>query len=195
MRVGGQVWRVAVSPDSTLIASASWDYTVRLWQVDSGACLHTFTGHTNYVRGPRHSSSVPTLTAFGLACWPCGQVLGVAFARGGAYLLTASKDRTVRLWDVAARQEVETQHFDVSLMSLVVLRDEWDDMVYASALHLAVGERARAADTSRWGTFSSCLHALPFYLRIHACVVAANAPVLPLREHFDIAKRLLNSSP
>src|SRR6266536_2025383 len=45
----GGVWSVAFSHDSTWLASASGDRTVKIWNVSSGACLQTLEGHSDYV--------------------------------------------------------------------------------------------------------------------------------------------------
>ena len=46
-----QVHTIAWSPDRSrrIIASGSFDYTARLWDVDTGACLHVLERHTEYV--------------------------------------------------------------------------------------------------------------------------------------------------
>jgi hypothetical protein len=69
---------IAFSPDGKLLASAGYDKTVRLWDVDTGKPHgEPLKGHTNWV-------------------------LDVAFSPGdGELLASASTDSTVRLWDVA----------------------------------------------------------------------------------------------
>src|SRR5277367_2868976 len=44
------VWSVAFSHDSTRLASASGDNTVKIWDAGSGKCLQTLEGHSNTVR-------------------------------------------------------------------------------------------------------------------------------------------------
>jgi hypothetical protein len=70
---------VAFSPDGSKLASASFDKTVRLWDVKAGMVLHTFVGHSDFV-------------------------YAVAFGPKGDWYATASKDRTSRLVDAATGQ-------------------------------------------------------------------------------------------
>lgn len=66
---------LAFNPDGSLLATASWDDTVRLWDVSAAEPLcEPLIGHENLV-------------------------LGVAFNHDGTLLASASSDDTIRLWD------------------------------------------------------------------------------------------------
>jgi WD40 repeat protein len=45
----GWVYSVVFSPDGSLLASGSWDTTIRLWRVSDGSLVRTLTGHTDIV--------------------------------------------------------------------------------------------------------------------------------------------------
>src|SRR4051812_48202175 len=66
---------LAVSPDGTTLASASWDQTVRLWPLAGGA-PRVLDGHTQNVNG-------------------------VAFAPDGRTLVSVSYDQSLRIWPLA----------------------------------------------------------------------------------------------
>ncbi|KAH6981484.1 hypothetical protein EDB80DRAFT_626107, partial [Ilyonectria destructans] len=73
----GPVRSIAFSHDSTLVASASDDRTVRIWRIDAGDCVQELKGHSRSVRS-------------------------IAFSHDSALVASASDDRTVRIWRIDA---------------------------------------------------------------------------------------------
>ncbi|KAL5604798.1 uncharacterized protein BROUX77_004984 [Berkeleyomyces rouxiae] len=106
---------VAFSPDGQLVASASYDKTVRLWQKDGGACVQELKGHTDCVNSVAFSPDGQLVASASydgtVRLWrsdggACVQELkghtdcvnSVAFSPDGQLVASASYDKTVRLW-------------------------------------------------------------------------------------------------
>jgi WD40 repeat protein len=68
-----------VQNSKLLLASGSYDRTVRLWDINTGECLKILEEHTH-------------------------RVWSVAFSPDGRVLASSSSDRTVKLWDISTGQ-------------------------------------------------------------------------------------------
>ena len=88
----GYVYAAAISPDGKTVAGGSGvgssrfvgeDYTVRIWNIDSGQLVYTLIGHSQ-------------------------QVVCVVFSPDGQILASGSADKTIKLWDVKTGQELRT---------------------------------------------------------------------------------------
>ena len=71
----GWVLCVALTADGRTAVSASWDNTLKVWDVQTGALRHTLAGHTDWVKH-------------------------VALTADGRTAVSASEDKTLKVWDV-----------------------------------------------------------------------------------------------
>jgi WD40 repeat protein len=74
---------VAIAPDGKTAISASWDYTLKIWDTETGRELKTLTGHS----------------------WG---VTAVAIAPEGKTAISASSDKTLKIWDTETGRELKT---------------------------------------------------------------------------------------
>ena len=65
---------VVISSDGQFALSSSWDHTLRLWDLNTGATTRRFVGHTS-------------------------DVLSVSFSADNRQIVSGSRDRTIKLWN------------------------------------------------------------------------------------------------
>src|SRR2546430_1203418 len=70
---------VAFRPDGRRLASASFDHTIKVWDVATGLAVRTFNGHED-------------------------KVLTLAYSADGSRLASAGQDGTIRLWNVDGKE-------------------------------------------------------------------------------------------
>merc|ERR1719224_280765 len=71
------VQQVVLSSDGQFALSASWDKTMRLWDLNTGASARTIQGHTK-------------------------DVFSVAFSGDNRQIVSGSRDKTIKLWNTLA---------------------------------------------------------------------------------------------
>jgi WD40 repeat protein len=77
------VWSVSFSPNGQLLASASSDRTIKLWDPTTGELCQTLEDHSGWVQS-------------------------VCFSPDGQLLASASEDTTIKLWDPMAGELRQT---------------------------------------------------------------------------------------
>ncbi|NER98689.1 MAG: hypothetical protein F6J86_33510, partial [Symploca sp. SIO1B1] len=106
---------IAYSPDGTILASASSDKTVKLWNAQNASLLATLTGHSGSVRAIVYSpygSTFASISGYDVKLWNVrdrsllttltghgGLVNTIAYSPNGTILASASHDKKVKLWN------------------------------------------------------------------------------------------------
>ncbi|KAH7149733.1 WD40-repeat-containing domain protein [Dactylonectria estremocensis] len=104
-----------ISSDGAYALSASWDKTLRLWELATGTTTRRFVGHTN-------------------------DVLSVSFSADNRQIVSGSRDRTIKLWNTLGdckytisekghTEWVSCVRFSPNPQNPVIVSSGWDKLV------------------------------------------------------------------
>jgi WD40 repeat protein len=103
---------MVISPNSQHLATGGDDTSVKLWDIETGACLRIFSGHSH-------------------------PVVSLIFTPNGDRLISSSSDRTIKIWDVLTGNCLETlaghSHWVASLVlsqdAKTLISGSWDETI------------------------------------------------------------------
>ncbi|KAF8062934.1 hypothetical protein HT031_003773 [Scenedesmus sp. PABB004] len=128
--------RVAFHPMGRHLATASYDMTWRLWDVESGSCLMEQEGHSRQVYAVAFHPDGSLAGSVGLDAYGrvwdlrtgrsvlvlaghVKQVLAIDFHPDGVHVATGGDDHQVKVWDLRQRKDIYTIPAHSSLVSSV----------------------------------------------------------------------------
>ena len=134
-----------ISSDGAYALSASWDKTLRLWELATGATTRRFVGHTN-------------------------DVLSVSFSADNRQIVSGSRDRTIKLWntlgdckftitDKGHTEWVSCVRFSPNPQNPVIVSAGWDKLVKVR-YHIQTldqSHRGRRTRKKRWSDDVFCI--------------------------------------
>ncbi len=100
----------AVTPDGRHVISASWDHTLKVWELGSGRAVATLEGHTAWVN----------------AC---------AVTPDGRYVVSASWDHTLKVWELESGRAVATLAGHTTWVNACAVTPDGRHVVSASRDH------------------------------------------------------------
>lgn len=128
-----------ISSDGAYALSASWDKTLRLWELSTGTTTRRFVGHTN-------------------------DVLSVSFSADNRQIVSGSRDRSIKLWNTLGdckftitekghSEWVSCVRFSPNPQNPVIVSCGWDKLVKVSATPPRRNLRMRAYMMFKMNTY------------------------------------------
>ena len=172
----GSVNGVAVTPDGKRAVSASWDKTLKVWDLETGRALRTLEGHGDHVleRGGDAGREAggfrvcgPHAEGVGPGDGPraahveghSGAVSGVAVTPDGKRAVSASSDKTLKVWDLETGRALRTLEGHSAHVSGVAVTPDGRRAVSASwDKTLKVWDLDTGARCARWKATLHSVH-------------------------------------
>lgn len=139
---------VAFSADGKILATGSWDDTIRLWNPDTGQHLTTFSGHGDNVNAIVFTPNGETLASGSsddtIKLWNSnGQVRATLYGHGdavrtvtfspdGEILASGGDDDTIRLWNPTTANHIMTLEGHTDLVRSVAFSPDGTTLASAS---------------------------------------------------------------
>ncbi|MBD2018428.1 WD40 repeat domain-containing protein [Microcoleus sp. FACHB-53] len=119
------VYSVAISPDGQTLASCGDDKTIKIWNLNTGDLLRTFTGHSDIVWSVTFSPDGQILASCSedktVKIWKLDTgellstllghseaVVSITFSPDGKILVSGSGDKTVKVWNLSTGTQLHT---------------------------------------------------------------------------------------
>ena len=167
-----RLFRHSFSPNGKTLASVSWDKTVRLWNVKTGAHLRTLTGYTGRVHSVAFSPNGRTLASTGadkiIRLWDpakgthkhdlighTAEVHSVSFSPDGRTLASGGWDATIRLWDPATGTHKQTLRRRTDRFSNVAFTPDGQILVSVSGREIRLWDLSAGIFNTETNEFSN----------------------------------------
>ncbi|MEH2370114.1 WD40 repeat domain-containing protein, partial [Nostoc sp.] len=141
---------VAFTPNGKQVISASWDKTLKLWNLETGECEHTFQGHSDRVTAVALTSDgkqvISTSWDNTLKLWNLetgkhdrtfhghrDAVNAVIFTPDGKQAISASHDKTLKLWNLETGKDEHTFQGHSNWVKAVALTPDGKQVISASS--------------------------------------------------------------
>jgi G protein beta subunit-like protein len=128
------ILRALISPDVKLMATASADQTIKLWSIESllygqsSSYLAPTTSPSSPSKSSSHTSPPPTSLSSAIHCVKTlhghtSWVWDISFSADSAYLVSASSDKTAKLWDVNTGEIILDYRAHTKAVTAIALND------------------------------------------------------------------------